>query len=150
MKHFLILITAIISVCFIACGSDDDNETSNVDKLQNQNKTNIIGKWVCKFYAPRYQPYREVAYHDTLSFNADGTYRRAYEQVNTPLTGTYKVDDSYLTLDGIHIYDIYFSKDTMILGEYGYDSDNYTYNYVRLNIDSRTRTYYKFSVILYD
>lgn len=130
MKYSSILMTATIML--LSCGGDDgSNEPSQVDQKAAYNKQAVVGKWVSRLYAPKYKSFREVAVHDTIALNADGTYRQTREQSSIQMKGNYKVDDVYLSLE-VQTYYLSFSKDTMVLGDIGFGDDNCTYKYVRL------------------
>ena len=130
MKYYSILMTAAIML--LSCGGDDgSNEPSQVDQKAAYNKQAVVGKWVSRLYAPKYKSFREVAVHDTIALNADGTYRQTREQSPIQMKGNYKVDDVYLSLE-VQTYYLSFSKDTMVLGDIGFGDDNCTYKYVRL------------------
>lgn len=132
MKHFLILITAIMSVCFIACGSDDNNEPSQTERTAAYNRQAVVGKWVKKFYVSQYGKGNiDPTDHDTLTLNTDGSYRHVYEKSSIWMTGQYSVDDVYLKLE-VELFTLSFSKDTMLLKDVGFGADNAINKYVRL------------------
>lgn len=130
MKRLFTIIVA--AVCLASCGGGDGDDAQNpAEQKAAYNKQAVVGKWVSRLYAPKYKSFREVAVHDTIALNADGTYRQTSEKSSIKMEGNYKVDDVYLSLE-VQTYYLSFSKDTMVLGNIGFGDDNCTYKYVRL------------------
>ena len=135
-RYFYPLLLSLMMIpVLVSCSSDSDDSPSQSEQTAAKNKAAIIGTWVAKYSAFVYKEFTEVSSHDTLTFKTDGTYRKAYEKVNTPLNGTYTVDDRYLTLGGLFLYDISFNKDTMMLRDYGYGSDTQRTKYLKIKAD---------------
>ena len=120
---FLALLPLLLS-----CGGDDEATTE--PRMTNQQL--IIGRWGLSEYATSndYTKFMDAQVKDTITFTST-SYTQKYPDYTT--SGSYTVDDTYLTLKEMWTYRINFDgTDIMYLREYGFGDANSVYKYRRL------------------